>query len=160
MAVKDDDYISSEQLENNYEYKVVKRMIKKEFPWVIDVITPPQKELNEYNLIFLDLVIDPYMLSKEKDWPIIYYILYNLKHYNTYRGTFLSIIFNITYREAEDVADEIIALAKGVKKSPALPHDLKLPENRSFGIGSYIIPSPSVLPIPDDVIVSDGRTKE
>jgi len=159
MSVKEEDIITPEQLENNYEYKVVKRMIKKEFPWVIDVIPPSEKELNEYNLIFLDLVIDPYMLQKEKDWPIIYYIIYNLKHMHEYRATFLSIIFDITYREAEDLVDDILSLTKGVKTSPALPQDLKLPRNRNFGIGSFIIPSPSVLPIPDDVIVSDGRSK-
>jgi hypothetical protein len=159
MAVKGNDLLTSEQLENNYEYKVVKKMIKKEYPWVIDVIPPSEKDLNEYNLIFLDLVIDPYILQEEKEWPIIYYIIYNLKHYGTYKGTYLSVIFDVSYRESQDVIEEMITLAQGVKKSPALPKDLKLPENRRFSIGSFIIPSPSELPIPDDVIVSDSISK-
>jgi hypothetical protein len=157
MAVKGNDIITPEQLENNYEYKVVKRMIKQEYPWVIDVIPPSENDLNEYNLIFLDLVINPYMLQKEKDWPIIYYIIYNLRHSESYKASFLSVIFDVSYRESQDVIEEMIALAQGVKKSPALPKDLKLSENRKFSIGSFIIPPPSVLPIPDDVIVSDGK---
>jgi hypothetical protein len=51
----------------------------------------------------------------------------------------------------------MMALAKGVKKSPALPQDLKLPEGRNFAVGNFIVTSE--VPIPDDVIVTDGRTK-
>jgi len=157
MAVKHNDLLTPEQLENSYEYKVVKRMLKKEYPWIIDIIPPSEDKLNEYNLIFLDLVINPYMLQKEMDWPIIYWVMHNLKNFGRYESSYLSVIFDIAYRESEDLVDDMMALAKGVKKSPALPQDLKLPESRNFAVGNFIVTSE--VPIPDDVIVTDGRTK-
>ena len=49
--------MTPEQLRNNYEYKIVRRAIIKEFPWITDV-TFNEDELNEYNVIFLEFIID------------------------------------------------------------------------------------------------------
>jgi hypothetical protein len=150
MAVRQSDILTPEQLENNYEYKVVKRAIKKEYPWVIDVIPPSEDKLNEYNLIFIDLLIDPYKLQQEKGWELVYYLPSHLKAMGRYYSPYLSTIFDIPYPEGQEIPNEIERMAKSIKQSPALPNDLKLPRDRNIAISGFVV-SPS---IPDDVILS------
>jgi hypothetical protein len=153
MAVKGNDLLTPEQLENNYEYKVVKRMIKKEYPWVIDIIPPSEDKLNEYNLIFIDLVIDPYKLQQEKDWELIYYVPTYLRAMGRYYSPYLSTIFDVSYSEGQEIPNEIEEMGRSIKQSPALPYDLKLPKGRKIVIGGFIVSSP----IPDDVILSQPK---
>jgi len=156
MAVKQP--ITREELENNYEYKVTKRMVMREYPWILDIIPPSNEKINEYNLIFLDLVIDPYLLQKEMGWPIIYWVIKQTiwgddKH--LYRTPYLSALFNIDYREGQDAQDDIEHTMNQVSKSPAIPQDLKLPSTRTLTVGSYLVPNTDRLPVPDDVILTD-----
>jgi hypothetical protein len=153
MAVRQEDIITPEQLENNYEYKVVKRMIKKEYPWVIDIIPPSEDKLNEYNLIFIDLVIDPYKLQQEKGWELVYYIPRYIKTMGRYYSAYLSTIFNVPYAEGQEIPNEIERMVRNIKWSPALPQDLKLPKNRNISVGGFIVPSS----ISDDVILSQPK---
>jgi len=63
-----------EELENNYEFKVAKRLLKKEYPWIKDVGIRVPEEINKWNLIFLDVIIDPYELGRQEGWTVSPYL--------------------------------------------------------------------------------------
>ena len=54
MAVKTEDLMTPEQLNDNYEYKITKKVILREFPWVKEFVVDPNT-INDYGLIFVDL---------------------------------------------------------------------------------------------------------
>lgn len=131
--------ITPDELRNNYEFKVVKRAIMKEFPYVLDV-TFIDEDINKYNLIFLYLVIDPVKMGESFGWEINPWIKGIIGRGEKYSATFISLIFNIGYAQGRDEVNEpILNLMNGIHKSPALPEDLRLPEGREFNIGGYLV---------------------
>ena len=69
MAVVIESPMTPEQLENNYEFKVVRRALMREYPWIKDVTFKPS-ELEKYNLIFLDLIVDPIKMGEAYGYNI------------------------------------------------------------------------------------------
>ena len=62
-----------EQLIDNYEYKIAKKMLLREHSWIKDVNIKVD-EINKWNLIFLDVIIDPYELGRQEDWTVTKYL--------------------------------------------------------------------------------------
>lgn len=146
-----------EELENEYTYKLMKKVIKREYPWVIDVIPPSEEKLNEYNLIFFDLVIDPYMFQKQYDAPLHWWVKSSLNRETNdeFKSPYFGTIFEIGTKEGVEIMDELEQTMNSVKKSPAIPDELRFKKDRNFAITQIVIPPISVLPIPEDVIVTD-----
>ena len=131
--------MTPEELRNNYEFKVVRRAIMREFPYVLDVGFIDD-EINNYNLIFLEIVIDPVKMGEFYGWEINPWIKGIIGRDQRYRATYPSLIFNASYSQAKDEVNEpIIDLIEGIHRSPALPDDLRLPQGRTFNIGAFII---------------------
>ena len=61
--------ITKQELDNNYEYKVVKKVLLREFPFIKSIDVNEDK-LNEYSIISLDLTIDPQMITDEYGWEL------------------------------------------------------------------------------------------
>ena len=61
MAVEPGKEYTVEELYDNYEFKVVRRAIMKEFPWIKNV-TVTRDNLDKYNTIFLDFEVDLHRL--------------------------------------------------------------------------------------------------
>ena len=129
--------ITLEELNNNYEYKVIKKVIMREFPWVKDVTILNPDTINNYNILFVDFVINPIELQQEMGWPIMWYVLDSIVSRGEMTGPFLSSFFKIDYRPSQDIANKIEKVMASVHESPALPEDLKIPEDRSWGIGVW-----------------------
>lgn len=152
MPVTNQNYVTKQEVENSYEFKLIKRIVKREFPWIVDLKLPSDDELNKYNLIFLDIVIDPFMLQKEKEWPFASY----MKHYLTgflshhapysYQSSYLSTIYNVNRDETKDTQDDVEQTMRSVNKSNAIPQDLKLGKGREFVVGSWLIPEVKDIP--------------
>lgn len=157
MAVSPQNYVTREEVENSYEFKLIKRIIKKEFPFIREVLLPPDDQLNKYSLIFLDMVIDPFMLQREKGWEInrfvksYYGVLSNFnKGPYRYVSNFLSTIYDIDRPTAQTVVQPIERTMEAVASSPAIPKDLKLGKDRKFVTGTWLIPHD--IPLPDDAV--------
>ncbi len=60
-----ENQITYEELMDNYEFKVSKKMLMREYPWIKDVTYKNPEDINKYNLIFIDIVVDPYELAEE-----------------------------------------------------------------------------------------------
>lgn len=130
-------HITPEELEKNYEYKVVKRALMKEYSWIKDVTFTPN-ELDKYNLIFLNLIMNPEEMGDTYGWEMMPWVKRAWSEGLYYHANFPSIMFNISFTVGKDeLADHIEDMLQEVHKSPALPEELRLPKGRSFQVGSY-----------------------
>jgi hypothetical protein len=155
MPVEARNYVTPNEVENNYEFKLMKKVLRQEHPWIKDVLVPDDEEINKYNLIFLQLVIDPFMLQKEVGLPLERWIKRYLdderyKQMNrpyAYITSYISTMFNGDRDIAGKIHNEVEVTMKSVGRSAAIPEDLKLRKGRQFSPGEYIIPE---MDIPED----------
>lgn len=163
MPVPQQNYVTKEEVENSYEFKLVKRIILREYPWIKDVVVPSDEEINEYNIIFLDIVMDPFELQRETGWPLASWIKFYLTTPNhplkikdyTYVSSYLSTMFDTDRDTVSPIHHDIEKTMRSVQKSPAIPSDLKLGKERSFAIGQYAIPQ---MDIPTDAVFRNKTT--
>lgn len=146
MAVQPNHEISYEDLLNNYEFKVSKKVILREYPWIKDVFINEPGEVNKYNLIFVDFLIDPYMLAREMDWETTSYLDRAVEEERGYWSPYLSSFFKIPYEEGKLLQDEINHTLQGINKSAALPTELRLPPSRKIQIGAFFANQSSITP--------------
>jgi hypothetical protein len=136
---KIESHMSPEDLENNYEYKVVKRALMREYPWIKDVRFNPE-ELDIYNLIFLELIVDPEQMGESYGWEMTPWIKSSINNGHRYSGNYPSLLFRVTYEEGKDeVTQPIDKMMRDIHDSPALPQDLRLPSGRQFQVGSFTV---------------------
>jgi hypothetical protein len=126
-----------EEFLDNYEFKVVKRLLKKEYPWIKDVFMKNPDEINKYNMIFVDLFIDPYELERMYGWKVNWFVTYDLKKGGQFWSPYLSTFFTSNNDEAREMTKQIEKDMKDVHRSPALPRDLIIPGDRTLGLGSF-----------------------
>jgi hypothetical protein len=138
MASNVQDQMTHEEILNNYEFKIAKRMLKQDYPWVKDVFIKRPEENNKYNIIFIDIMMDPYLLGREKDWNVSPYVNHMIKKGGEYWSPYISSFFtNASYEDAKPIMQELDKKLEALHKSPALPTDLRLPEARKLAIGAY-----------------------
>ena len=129
--------LTYEELMDNYEFKIVKKMLLREYPWVKDVKVK-EDEINKWTLIFLDITIDPFELGREHGWTVARWVvnglLYDKEYWSPYLSTFFS---NATYDDVKTIHDEMNRSMESVHDSPALPKELRLPGRRKFQTGSF-----------------------
>ena len=143
------DYpMTYEELIDNYEYKIAKKMLKREYPWIKDVVIKNDNdEINKYNLIFLDVIIDPYELGRQEDWTVTKYLDRNINEQGEYWSPYLSSFYkDIMWEDARPLQDGINKALASIHTSPALPTDLRLPGTRKFQVGSWYAYPTSITP--------------
>ena len=142
-----------DELQNNYEYKLTTRVIKKDFPFILDLLPPPSdEELNRYpSIIFLKAIINPYILSSLYGFSVWSLVTKRLQRGETFPATYLSMFLkggdnaSNSYEEVKPVVDDIETTIYNIHSSRAIPSDLKLPNNITLDIGSWIA-YPNTLP--------------
>jgi hypothetical protein len=136
---KIESHMTPEELQNNYEYKVVRRALMREYPWIKDVTFNPE-ELDQYNLIFLNLIVDPAKMGEQYGWEMNTWVKRDYEEGQMYRGNYPSLLFKITYEVGRDeINDPITRMFEEIHSSPALPEDMRLPRGRQFQVGSFIV---------------------
>ena len=115
------DYpMTYEQIIDNYEYKVVKRLLKKEYPWIKDVVVKDDNdEINKYNLIFLDVTIDPYELGRQEDWTVTRYLERSINEQGEYWSPYLSMFYkDVSWEDAKPLQNGINKSLESIHTSP------------------------------------------
>ena len=131
--------MTPEELQNNYEFKVVRRALMREYPWIKDV-TFNSEELGTYNLIFLNLIVNPEKMGEHYGWEMNRWVKSAWEKGLRYSSTYPSILFEIPFEEGkETVTTPINKMLEEIHSSPALPEDMRLPKGRSFSVGSYVV---------------------
>jgi hypothetical protein len=131
--------ITREEFLDNYEYKVTKRLLKKEFPFIIDVV--PTENFEDYNSVhFVYVVIDPNKFIQEHPEAEIWsYLRYLGEIFMP--GYVYGMSFKFFFESPEDyypLQEEIGDTIRGVHLSNSIPPDLKLPT--TIGVSGYLIP--------------------
>lgn len=130
--------MSGDDLRNNYEFKVVRRALMKEYPWIKDV-SFDEDDLGKYNLIFLHIIVDPLEMGRAFDYEVNSWIQGRIDRGEKYYGNYPSLIFNVPFEQGkDDVSEPINDMIGEIHNSPALPEDLRLPKGRSFQVGQYV----------------------
>jgi hypothetical protein len=140
--------ITYEELMDNYEFKVSKKILMREYPWIKDVVYKNPNDINKYSLIFIDLVVDPYELAEEYGWDVIWYIDRRVAQGEFPNYSYLSILFDgpKSTDGAKDLQNQIERDLHSIHRSPAIPQELKLPEDRRLVIGGVYVDPNTKLP--------------
>ena len=136
MAVNPNDILTPEELNDNYEYKITKKVILREFPWVKEFVVDPNT-INDYGLIFVDLYIDPFELAGIEGWTLSRWALNDIKDGHGYGAPYLSTFYHETFDAVKPVTDKINDTMEAIHKSNAMPDDLKLPKSRRLSVGNF-----------------------
>ena len=146
--------MTTEELENNYEFKVIKRALKQDFPFIIDIVVNDEA-INKFTLgMYAELIIDPYMIGQMYGLTVWSPVTRDLKEGRDYWSPYLSTLFVthnpgdfVTHKDAMSVTSPIHRLMdkmmEGIHMSRALPDEYKLP--KKLLVGSFRA-TPSSLP--------------
>ena len=131
--------LTREEFLDNYEYKVTKRLLKKEFPFIIDVV--PTENFEEYESVhFVYVIIDPNKFMEEypeaRIWSHLKYLSEIFMPGYVYGMSFK--FFFDTEEDYLPLQKEIEETIRGVHYSQSIPPDLKLPT--SIGVSGFLIP--------------------
>lgn len=160
--VPQQNHVNPDEVENSYEFKLIRKILLREFPWIMDVQVPTDEEINKYTLIFLNIIYDPYKLQKITGWPFMSYMKFYLTKPNgwfndgsVYKSSYLTTAFEITRDKALEIQNEILETLQSVGKSQAIPEELKLGKERKFAVGDFIVPP---IPIPPDAVFTNRQS--
>lgn len=146
-----------EELKNTYEFKLVKKAIMREYPFVKDITVKDEEDINKWTYsIYVEIVIDPFILSNMLQLPVWQHTIEKLKRGEPHWSATLSLFFaGVSDRMMEatkKVDKEMETLMDEIHNSPAIPQELKMDKN--ILIGSYIANPDSLPPFYD--ITSDN----
>ena len=121
--------ISVEELKNNYTYKLVVKIIKRDYPWIKDII--PHEDINRFNVIFVDFIIDPFELSETTGWRLASYVLIKLRTLEPFSSPFLTTYFIDEPRKyIRELEENFINEMDEITTNDMIPHELRLPVSR------------------------------
>lgn len=138
--------MTREDIEDNYEFKVAKRILKKEFPFIKDMTLTHDWD-NYQTQYFVHLDINLTEVFNVLNIPIDSTVIkYANKFPNGY--PYLNIYFPIKYHDmADDLAKRVTNTIRRVQSSPSMPPDMKLDRDMTIStwtpIGQVDIPKQS-----------------
>lgn len=142
--------MTAEEVENNYTYKVIRKVLMREYPWIKDVRLDAPRMVNFKYVIFLDIFIDPYVLGKEHEWKVARWIESSIRNNEPYESMSLSLFFNGSMDEMRELKDDVNKTIEDVQKSPAIPPEMRLPTSDArLMIGSFITTDNITIPEPE-----------
>lgn len=161
-------FISKEEFESSIEFRLFKRVITREYNWILNIESTDTEELNRWSSLYINLVIDIYKLQKLHNWKIESFVIYKVKEQlRNSESNYLEYFFS---RE-DNSQDEITNFASELyHKFPEIseqiydniPFDLltKPGDNkRPIRIDKYIVPNASILPIPNNIYIHNAKSK-
>jgi hypothetical protein len=137
--------MTTQELNDNYEYKITKRALIKEFPFIKDV-SVKEEAINKWSgRIYIDLIIDPFAFAQQYGFRVWWPIINALKRGEDYMFPYISMFIETWDRVelASPINKAMDELMYGIHKSPAIPHELKL--GKELVIGTFTA-TPSSLP--------------
>ena len=142
--------MTQEEVENNYTYKIVRKVLMREYPWIKDVQLDVPRLENFTYVIFLDIFIDPYELGKEHDWTVARWIETSIKNNGPYDSTMLSLFFVGSTDDMREQKEHVNKTISDVQESPAIPPEMRLPTSDArLMIGSFITTDNITIPEPE-----------
>ena len=132
-----------EEIEDNYEFKVMKRLLKKEFPFITDMkLTDNWSDYN--SLFFVDLSVSPSPLMELLNIPDTPSSKKYLRVFS-HSVAYLSMLFPSSFNRDESIsnlAKKVQATITRVHQSPSIPDDMRLPRPVSisgWGVDGQVV---------------------
>ena len=125
-----------EELYENYTFKVTKRALMREFPFIKNVSVKDPTRVDKYNsFIFLDVDINPYELSHQYGLKMDKIADKYLRRGEDYSAPYISLFIGGDIEDSIEIKKAINDLVYSVQKSTAIPQELRL--SKELEIGSY-----------------------
>ena len=129
---------TTEELYDNYTFKLIRRALMREFPFIKDVFVNPF-DLGKYNTIFLNFEFDPAIWEQMYDDEFQGWVKKELD-----KGKYIDMSFpmtatNMTYDEYQTIKKSIEKVMSEVIQSEAVPQELKIQGHRPVAIGTWHI---------------------
>lgn len=127
---------TTEELYDNYTFKLIRRSLMREFPFIKGVFVNPF-DLGKYNTIFLNFDYDPTIWGEMYNDPMVKW----LKKV-TDKGGYVDLSYPTTgtdmgYEEYQPIKKSIEKVMSEVADSEAVPQELKIQGNRPVAIGTW-----------------------
>jgi len=129
-------HYTPEELNNNYTFRLIRRALMKEFPYIKDVFVNPF-DLGKYNTIFLNFELDPAIWEQMYEDEFQGWVKKEMD-----AGKYIDISFpmtatNMTYDEYQPIKKRIERVMSEVIQSEAVPQELKIQGHRPVAIGTW-----------------------
>ena len=119
--------MTKEEIENSYVFKVVRRALMNELPYIKGVHVDETSIKDTYTVVFLTLDFDPFIFSLQYNIPFAKTWLNYLRLVDEDKTSVPGIFFKPEYREKVDLKlKEIEALVNDIQKSPVIPNEYKI----------------------------------
>lgn len=127
---------STEKLYDNYTFKLIKRALTREFPYIKDVFVN-QSDLGKYNSIFLNFDFDPAIWGEMYDDEMKGWLKEEVD-----LGSYIDLSYPITatdmtYDDYQSIKKSIEKVMSEVVNSDAVPPELKIQGHRPVAIGTW-----------------------
>jgi hypothetical protein len=130
-----------DEVRNSYEFKVVRKALMREFPFVKDVLVDDEN-LSKYKYILpVNLVIDPFVIAQQYNVGIKPSYLRMIKNDDKFVSAILDIMFD-DRDKVKDIDMQMDKLSREVHNSRALPNEYKLP--RPITMSLYLVDQNSI----------------
>ena len=126
-----------EEIYNVYAFKLIKRALKKRFPWIKDVFVI-QEDLDLYTTIFLNFEFDPTEFSEDYGFETKKWIQELIDEGKYLDFSYPNLINDMTYEEYKTVRDGMRGTIIDVNENPSLPDEFKL-NGRNIDLGAWHI---------------------
>jgi hypothetical protein len=138
--------MNKQEVENSFPFKAVKKILKKNYPFIIRLVVPDDVEKYK-SLIFLDIYIDIYKLMEimpKYEIDNFYMRYYLSSDPNIWGASSFAAFFNgdnIQERIAyfKPLIDDILNILHSVARSTAIPQELRLANERVFDISNFYV---------------------
>jgi len=128
---------STEQLYDNYTFKLLKRSLMREFPYIKNVFVN-KFDLRKYNIIFLNFDFDPAIWGEMYDDPMVKWWLKKEMDKGKYVDlSYPTTATNMEYEEYQPIKKSIEKVMSDVFNSEAVPRELKIQGDRPVAIGTW-----------------------
>ena len=125
-----------EELYDNYTFKVIKRALMREFPFIKNVYVKDPATIDRYkSFIFIDVDINPYELSHQYGLKVDKIADRHLRRGEPYYGPYISLFIGGDIEDSRPIRNAISELVDGVQNSTAIPEEFKL--GKDIEIGGY-----------------------
>jgi len=127
---------TTEELYDNYTFKLIRRALMREFPYIKNVFVNP-RDLGKYSTIFLNFDYDPTIWGEMYNDPMVKW-LKDVKD----EGKYIDLSYPTTgtkmgYEEYQPIKKSIEKVMSDVFNSEAVPQELKIQGQRPVAIGTW-----------------------
>jgi hypothetical protein len=129
---------TTEELYDNYTFKLIRRALIREFPYIKNVFVNPH-DLGKYNSIFLNFDFDPDIWGEMYNDPMVTWLKSEVD-----KGTYVDLSYpntatNMAYEEYQPIKKSIEKVMSEVANSEAVPQELKIQGKRPVNVGTWNI---------------------